>query len=153
MFVLVLLAVPALEVFVFIEVGLAIGWLAAVVLLLATSMLGVRLVPIQGRAAVERVTLALSERRPPGRAAIEGLLGFLGGVLLVLPGFLTDAVGALLLLAPSRKLTSRWISRHYSGRFMRFLTATGRFAAGAQRRPPADVDSTAIEDDIDRLER
>ncbi|MGD1057801.1 MAG: FxsA family protein [Solirubrobacteraceae bacterium] len=49
MFVLFLIAMPVLEVFAFIEVGLAIGWLWAVVLLVGTSVLGVQLLRIQGR--------------------------------------------------------------------------------------------------------
>ena len=51
MFLLLIIGVPVLEVFVFIEVGRAIGWLLAVVLLLASSVLGVWLLRIQGRAA------------------------------------------------------------------------------------------------------
>src|ERR1700681_1561242 len=95
-FVLVLIAVPAVEVFVFIVVGQAIGWLLAVVLLLGSSVLGTRLARIQGRSAIEGVSLAVSEHRPPARAAIDGALGFLGGVLLAIPGFVTDVLGALL---------------------------------------------------------
>lgn len=153
MFVFFLIGVPVLEVFVFIEVGRAIGWLPTLVLLLATSVLGVRLLRIQGRSAIERVTLAVSEHRPPARAAIDGLFGFLGGVLLVIPGFVTDVLGALLLLPPTRKLTGRWVSHHYAGRAISFLATTGRFAAGGRRGSPADVESTAVEDDPGRLGR
>jgi UPF0716 protein FxsA len=78
MFMLVLIGIPVLEVFAFIEVGRAIGWLLAVAVLLATSVFGAQLLRIQGRSAIERVTLAVSEHRPPARAAIDGLLGFLG---------------------------------------------------------------------------
>jgi UPF0716 protein FxsA len=84
MFVLVLIGVPFLELFVFIEVGRAIGWLPAVVLLLGTSPLGVRLLRIQGRSAIDRVSLAVSEHRAPARAAVDGALGFLGALLLVI---------------------------------------------------------------------
>jgi UPF0716 protein FxsA len=153
MLLLVLIGLPVLEIFVFIEVGLAIGWLAAVVALLATSMLGASLLRSEGRAAVERVTLAVYEGRAPGRAAINGLLGFLGSALLVIPGFVTDVLGGLLLLPPTRRLTVRWISNHYGGRVMRFVQSTGRFASGARRPRPADVESTAIEDDLDQLDR
>ena len=142
MFVLPLIVVPALEVFAFIEVGLAIGWLAAVVLLLGTSVLGVQLLRIQGRAAIARVSLAVSEHRAPTRPVIDGVLGFLGGVLLVIPGFVTDALGVLLLLPPVRALMRRWLSRHYGGRVMRFAAMSGRFASGGRARRPDDVEST-----------
>lgn len=152
MFVLFLIGMPVLEVLVFIEVGLAIGWLWAVVLLVGTSVLGVQLLRIQGRAAIERVSLAVAERRAPGTPALDGALGFLGGLLLVVPGFISDVLGALLVLTPTRRLARGWISRHYAGRVMRFVAATGRFGSSS-RMHPADVESTAIEDDQSRLGR
>lgn len=150
---LILIVVPVLEVVVFIEVGHAIGWRFAILLLIATSVLGARLLRTQGRAAIGRVTLAVAENRAPARAAVDGLLGFLGAALLVIPGFVTDALGALLLLAPTRRLAAGWISHHYEGRVMRFAAATGRFASGRRAGAPADVESTAVEDDVDRLGR
>src|ERR1700710_3272542 len=101
MFAFALILVPVLEVLAFVEVGRSIGWLAALALLIATSLLGGRLLRIQGRSAIERVSRAVSERREPGRAAIDGLLGFLGAALLAIPGFLTDVLGTILLLPPS----------------------------------------------------
>ena len=153
MLVLVLIAVPVVEVFVFIEVGHAIGWLLAVVLLLGTSVLGVRLLRVQGRSAIERVSRAVSEHRPPARAAIDGALGFIGGALLAVPGFVTDALGALLLFAPTRTLMRRWLARRYAGRTMSFVATAGRFASGYRGARPADVESTAVEDDADQLGR
>ncbi len=153
MFVLVLIAVPVLEVFAFIEVAHAIGWLPAVALLLGTSVLGLQLLRVQGRSVIERVRLALAERRAPGRAAIDGALGFLGAVLLVVPGFLTDVFGALLVFRPTRALGRTWISRRYADRVMSFAAAAGRFAPGARGARPADVESTAVEDDLDQLGR
>jgi UPF0716 protein FxsA len=152
-FLLVLIVVPVVEVFVFIEVGQAIGWLLAVVLLLGTSVIGLRLVRVQGRSAIARVSRAVSERRAPAGAAIDGALGFLGGALLVVPGFVTDVLGVLLIVRPTRTLTRRWLSRRYAGRVMSFVATTGRFASGYRGAPPADVDSTAVEDDANQLGR
>ncbi|MEA2637152.1 MAG: protein FxsA [Chloroflexota bacterium] len=152
MFVLVLLAVPAVEVFVFIEVGLAIGWLLATVLLLGISLLGVPLLRIQGRSALRRLSLAMSERRAPGRAALDGALGFLGCILLVVPGFVTDALGALLLLPPTRALARGWLSRRHARRVMSFAATAARFSPrGGHGEWSADVESTAVEDDRDQL--
>jgi UPF0716 protein FxsA len=153
MFVLALIVIPVLEVFVLIEVAHAIGWLLALVLLLGSSVLGVQLLRVQGRATIERVSAAVSERRAPGRAVIDGALGFLGGVLLVIPGFVTDFFGVLLMLAPTRALTRRWISRRYASRVMSFVATAGRFTSRGGDVRPADVDSTAVEDDVDQLGR
>jgi UPF0716 protein FxsA len=152
MFLLVLIGWPAIEIFVFVEVGLAIGWLLAVVILLGTSVLGAQLLRIQGRSAIERVSIAVTEHRAPARAALDGLLGFVGGVLLVIPGFVTDAIGALLVFPLTRALARGWLSRHYSGRAMRFVATTGRYAARDRGRP-GDVDSTAVDDDRTELDR
>jgi UPF0716 protein FxsA len=151
MFLLILIAVPVLEVFVFIEVGHAIGWLLAVVLLLGTSLLGVQLVRFQGRAGIERVSLAVSERRAPARAAINGALGFFGATLLVVPGFVTDVLGALLMLPPTQALARRWLSRQYAARLMSFVATAGRFTSRSGGVQPADVESTAVDEDLDQL--
>jgi UPF0716 protein FxsA len=151
MFVLFLVGAPIVEVFVFIEVGLAIGWLRATALLLGTSLLSVPLLRIQGRSAIERVSLAVSERRPPGPAAVDGALGLLGGMLLIVPGFVTAALGALLVFPPTRALARRWVSRRYARRVMAFVAAAGRFAPGDRRARPADVESTAVDDDQEQL--
>jgi UPF0716 protein FxsA len=151
MFLLALIVIVAAEIVAFVEVGHAIGWLLAILLLFGTSVLGTQLLRRQGRAAIARVTSAMSERRAPGRAAANGILGFLGGVLLVIPGFVTDAFGLVLLFPPTRTLTRRWMSRHYGGRVMGFAAMTGRFATGDRGQRPADVDSTAVEDDLGQL--
>ena len=153
MLVLVLIGVAVVEVFAFIEVGHAIGWLVAVVLLLGTSAFGARMLFVQGRLAIQRVSLALSERRAPGNTVIDGALGFLGGMLLLIPGFVTDVLGALLLLPLIQKLMRRWMSRHYAARLMRFVTTAGRFAQDDRGGRAADVESTAIEEDPHRLGR
>ncbi len=154
MFLLLLIAVPLVEVLVFVEVAQAIGWPIALVLLLATSVLGTQLLRIQGRTAIQRLSLAVAERRPPGAPALDGALGFLGAALLALPGFATDALALVLLFEPTRRLVRRRLSRHYSARMMSLLARTGRFGSrGAAGRTWADADSTAVEDDLEQLDR
>ncbi len=163
MLLLALIAVPLVEVLAFVEVALAIGWPLALLLLLGTSVLGVQLLRVQGRAAVARASLAVAERRPSADAALDGALVLLGAALLALPGFVTDALGALLLLPPTRRLLRRRLSRRYAARLMGFLarpvrfaggrrSADERFAEGERARREADVDSTAFDDDLDRLD-
>jgi UPF0716 protein FxsA len=150
-FVLVLIGVPAVEVFVFIEVGLAIGWLLATVLLLGTSLVGVPLLRIEGRSAIKRVSQAVSERRPTGGIAIDGALGFIGCILLVIPGFVTDALGVVLLLPLTRGLARRSISRQYARRVTSFAATAARFTSRDRRTWPPHVESTAVDDDRDEL--
>ena len=117
------------------------------------SQLGVQVLRIQGRSAIDRVSLAVSEHRAPARVAVDGALGFLGALLLVVPGFLTAVLGALLLFPLTRTLTRRWISRRYAARVMSFAATAGRFAPGNRVAQSFDFESTAIDDDLDQLSR
>jgi UPF0716 protein FxsA len=98
----VLLAVA--EVFVLIVIGRTIGWLVTILLVIATSLLGAWVLRREGPRSWRAFRADLRERRPPGASATDGLLVLVGGVLMVLPGFITDAVGALLVAPPTRRL-------------------------------------------------
>jgi len=148
MFLILLVGLPVAEVIAFVAVGEAIGWLWALALLITTSVLGAGIARREGRSAIVEVSRAFAERRPPGVAAIDGALGAMGGLLLVIPGFLTDALGALLLLPPARRITRGWLRSRYGARVVGFAAGAGRYARG---RPPADVESTAVEEDTGQL--
>lgn len=153
MFLPALVVVAIAEVAAFIEVGRALGWAWTVLLLLGISLIGTRMLGMQRRAAIGRLSRAVSERRASAPAAIDGALGFLGGVLLAIPGFVTDILGVVLLFGPTRRLTRRWIARRYAGRVLQFASAAQRFGGGGRGAPAADVDSTALDYEPDRLER
>src|SRR5258708_36091476 len=108
----------------------------------------------QGRAVVRKFSAAIAAGRPPAREALDGVLVFTGGALLVAPGFVTDAFGAALLAPPTRALVRRWIVHHYGGRFVTFVAGAPR---RGRRRPPGagdgdgyDAEGTAV--DVDRRE-
>jgi UPF0716 protein FxsA len=148
---LVLVGLPVLEIYVIVVVGEAIGLLWTVVLLVASSMIGVRLVRAQGRAVLRNFQAAIRAGRPPAREALDGALVFIGGALLIAPGFITDVIGAILLIPPTRAIVRMLIVRHYSGRLIGYVTRTGP----GQGRPeqPADIDGTAVDVDLGELPR
>jgi UPF0716 protein FxsA len=86
----------------------------------------------------------VAERRPPAREVVDGGLVFTGGVLLIVPGFITDALGAVLLLPPTRALVRPLLVRNFWARMV-------LRAAGPSRRRAPDVDSTATDVDQPRL--
>lgn len=101
---LALLALPFLELAAFIAVAQAIGLLRALALLLATSLAGALVLRHAGGNHIARVRLAMNEGGITGlQADGVGALTILGGILLLIPGFITDVVGLLLLLAPLRR--------------------------------------------------
>jgi len=148
---LLLIGVPLLELYVIVQVGQAIGALWTIALLVLSSLIGTALLRSQGRSVWRRFRTALADGRPPARETIDGALVIMGGALMIAPGFITDAFGALLLLPPSRALARRAIVRHASSRLL------GGFAAGAasraRTRQDYDVDATAREIDPPILPR
>jgi UPF0716 protein FxsA len=84
--------------------------------------------------------------RPPGREVVDGALALAGGVLIMIPGFITDAIGALLLLGPSRALARGALIRNFQSRL---VVAATRFSRAP--RSSYDVDSTATDVDQPQL--
>ena len=156
--VLLFIVVPILELYVIIQVGQAIGAIPTVAILLADSIAGALLLRHQGRGAWRRFNTALAEGRIPAREVLDGALVIFGGAFLITPGFLSDIVGLLLLIPPTRAVVRRVLVRVFSRRFV--VSAVG--AAGARatrrRRPPGggngddyDVEGTAVEVDPPHL--
>jgi UPF0716 protein FxsA len=149
MFALLLLILwPLAELFVAIKVAEAIGVLLTVLLLIAGIPIGVWLTRAEGRAAWRRLSAAVAAGRPPGREVIDGALVLVGGVLFIVPGFITDLLGLLLLLAPSRSVAGSVIARNFQSRL---VVAATRFSGAP--RSHYDVDSTATDIDRPQLHR
>src|SRR5436309_11093208 len=109
--VLLFILVPIAEIYVIIQVGQAIGALWTVLLLIADSIIGARLLSWQGRKAWGKFQEALAEGRVPHREVLDGVLIVLGGAFLLTPGFITDVFGLLLLLPPTRAFIRRGLAR------------------------------------------
>lgn len=100
---------PLLEIALFVVVGGQIGLWLTLAWVLLSAVLGVLIL----RLTMARQALGLRDMRDPARLAAGGAMGMLGGLLLILPGFFTDALGLLLLLPPVQML----IARRIAGRF------------------------------------
>ncbi len=115
--------VPLVELYAMIQIGGEIGAFPTVFLVVFTVLLGGLLVRMQGLSTLMRVRATMARGEVPAIEMFEGVALILAGVLLLLPGFITDAVGFLLLIPPLR----RWLVRHW-------LNASGR----------ADVHATIV---------
>src|SRR3954452_3743673 len=101
----VFIVVPFAELYVILQVvGPALGPVWTILLLAADSVLGSILLRSQGRAVWRRFNEALAAGKMPHREVIDGVLVIFGGALLITPGFLSDIVGLLLLIPPTRAL-------------------------------------------------
>jgi len=122
------------EVYAIVLVAHAIGLLLTLVLLLASSLLGVRLVRREGSRAFLAVRAAVSQGRPPAAEVVDGGLVLVGGVLLVIPGFVTDVIGLFLLL-PTRRLVRPLVMRRLHLRAARTPGKTPTKAARHETAP------------------
>lgn len=104
---LVFLAVPLLEIVLFIQIGGAIGVLGTLVEIFASGALGVYLMRLEPYRNTTEIRAALAQDRSPASPMAHSALRLIGALLLVLPGFLTDAFGLLLLVPALRMLALR----------------------------------------------
>jgi UPF0716 protein FxsA len=140
----IFIVVPLAELYVILKVGDAIGALWTIALLAADSVLGSLLLRAQGRSVWRRFNEALSTGRMPHREVMDGVLVIFGGAFLITPGFITDIVGLVLLIPPTRAIVRRLVARRL-----------GRRVAVGVVGEPYDVEGTATEYDAParRLER
>ena len=143
--------VPFAELYVILQVvGPAIGAPWTILLLAADSIIGALLFRSQGRAVWRQFSEAVSTGRIPHREVVDGILVVFGGAFLITPGFLTDVIGLLLLIPPTRAGFRRLVVRQLE---RRTIAAAGQYAAGrtrAARHPDFDVEGTAYDrDDVD----
>jgi len=149
---LIFIVLPIAELYVIYLVGDAIGIWWTLGILAADSLLGTVLLRSQGRAVWRRFSEAVAVGRMPHREVQDGVAVIFGGAFLVTPGFLTDILGVVLLLPPTRAL----VIRHSERLVARFVLAkvVVRRGRGAPREP--DVEGSATEyppTDPPRIER
>lgn len=96
------------EVAAFAGVGEQIGFGWAVLLLIGVSALGPMLVRRVGLGVLGRAQERLALEEVPGREVLDGVVVLAGGVLVTIPGFITDALGLLLMIGPIRSLLIRF---------------------------------------------
>jgi UPF0716 protein FxsA len=130
------IVLPLAELYLIYTVGDAIGVIPTLLLLAADSVIGSLLLRSQGRAAWRRLNEALAEGRMPHREVQDGVLVVFGGAFLITPGFITDVIGLLMLLPPTRPLVRRLVMRALTRRVERRMT---------RPRGDFDVEGTATE--------
>jgi UPF0716 protein FxsA len=136
--VVLFIVVPIAEIYVIIQIGGLIGVLPTLAILVADALLGSLLLRQQGRAVWRRFTAAIGEGRFPGREAADGVMVAVGGTLLLTPGFITDVVGLVLLIPPTRALIRRGLFRYLRGRVVLVGAGAGPHGErGASQQGPA----------------
>lgn len=106
--------VPLLEMYLLIKVGSVIGAMPTILLVVFTAIVGVALLRAQGITTLQRVQQSLARGEVPALEMLEGAVLLVGAVLLLTPGFLTDAVGLLCLVPRFRRYIVTRLLRRYA---------------------------------------
>ena len=101
---LILIIVPIIEITLFVQIGGAIGLGWTLLIILVTAMLGARAIRRQGIDALTRAQAQMATGKPPVGEIVHGVLILMAGIFLLTPGFMTDALGFLLLFPAARLL-------------------------------------------------
>lgn len=124
------LAVPLIEIGLFIQIGGAIGLWSTLLIVVVTAVIGTMLVRAQGAQALGQVKSSFNEMRDPSEALAHGAMILFSGALLLTPGFFTDAVGFALLIPAVRLAVFKWA---------RSRVNVATFASHPQQQPQSDV--------------
>jgi UPF0716 protein FxsA len=108
--------VPLVELFILIEIGSRIGALNTVALVILMAFAGVMLVRLEGLRTLRQIQLTLARGQIPAEELLDGILIFVGGILLITPGILTDLFALVLLIPYPRTHFKRWLRRRFDRR-------------------------------------
>lgn len=132
---------PFIEIAGFIIVGRAIGLFPTLGLIVLTAVIGAILLRIQGFSVLQRLNQDTREGGNPGRDLVHGGMIVLAGILLLIPGFVSDICGFLLFIPPLRDFVWKRMSRN-----MVVVSSSASFRAAPQqprREGPKVVDLDA----------
>ena len=133
-----IILVPAIEIYLLIKIGSQIGPITTILLIFSTAVIGVYYAKFEGLNTLKSGFLQLSRNESPTYEVISGAAIAFAALLLIIPGFITDIVGFLLIFPVSRKLFFSKISKKY------------KFKENLKKKDYIDGDFEDIEDDHDR---
>jgi UPF0716 protein FxsA len=149
---LLLVGLPILDFWVLFQIGHAVGFANAIALVLVTGLLGAWLAKSEGVRVTRAWQVALAEGRVPDEGVLSGALVLAGGLLLLTPGLISDALGLLLLFPPTRRAAAaalgRWLRRQIQAGRIHVVTHAG---FGRPPPPGAPIDVTPRVPDARRL--
>lgn len=105
--------VPVAEIYVLVTVGSSIGAFPTIALVILTALAGAHLARLQGMSVMQRIRENLDQGYMPAEELLDALLIFLAGMALLMPGFLTDICGLLILLPATRNIFKRWLRKKF----------------------------------------
>jgi UPF0716 protein FxsA len=105
---LIIIGLPITEIYFLIEVGSVIGAIPTILITILTAITGISLIRIQGVNTVKKMQQSMQNGQVPAIELLEGVMLLLAAVSLLMPGFLSDSLGFLLLIPPLRHLLAKF---------------------------------------------
>lgn len=122
--------VPAVELFLLLQLGAWLGPTTTFLIILLTGLLGATLAKREGLGVLQELKGELAKGLPPGSRVMEGVLVLVGGLLLITPGVFTDIAGLLLIAPPSRRYLAPRVLKAITSRLDIQTFAPPGFGAG-----------------------
>jgi UPF0716 protein FxsA len=144
---LVFLAVPLIEIALFVLIGNAIGLWPTLLGVLVTAIIGSVVLRIQGMAVFNDIRGQMGRGEIPGRALADAAMIGAGGLMLLLPGYFSDLIGILLLLPPTRAVVYGFLKSRISFVAMSSYSARGPAPGTSPRQPPDDPGTINLDSD------
>lgn len=121
-------AIPALELYLLFQVGDLIGGFETIMLIVFTGIVGASLAKTQGLMILHKIQSEVEQGGVPANQLIHGLLVFGGGLLLLTPGFMTDALGFAMVIPGTRHLFTGMLKKGFANGNIKFQSfSTGGF--------------------------
>jgi UPF0716 protein FxsA len=139
---LLFILVPLVEIYFLIQVGSVIGAIPTIGLVVFTALLGAMLLRFQGMTTLQRTRMSMAAGQVPALEMLEGVLLLFSGILLLTPGFFTDAIGFAFLIPPLRQALILWFIKH-SG----IQTQTRQSPGQGRHRDPYTIEGEYRHDD------
>ena len=111
---LVILFVPLIEIYLFIQIGGQIGAFNTILIILLTAVVGIYFVRLQGLNTLKSGVTQLYKNQIPVYEMISGAALAIAALLLIIPGFATDVIGFLLILPISRSLIFKYLGKKFT---------------------------------------
>ena len=109
---LLIILIPAVEIYLLIKIGSKIGAIITILLIFTTAVIGVYYAKYEGLNTLKSGFIQLSKNQTPAYEVISGAAIAIAALLLIIPGFITDALGFLLIFPSSRKLMFKFFSKN-----------------------------------------
>ena len=110
---LILLFVPLIEIYLFIQIGGQIGAFNTILIILLTAVIGIYFVRLQGLNTLKSGVTQLYKNKIPVYEMMSGAALAMAALLLIIPGFATDIIGFLLALPITRNLIFKYLGKKY----------------------------------------